>query len=226
MFNYLVVEDDPEMAGLLKQGLESPGVNVVVAPNGKVALAQCLLQNFEIIILDVNLPGYNGFELARRIRAEGMTAPILFLTAQDSLSNKVTGFEVGGDDYLAKPFQFIELDARIKALRRRSAIGASNTLSYGILRIDLPTQRVSIGEKAILLSPREFSLLAFLLRTPDVIYSRQQILEEIWGGSDFVDLNIVDQYVSYLRKKVDKDLGLSIIETIRGVGYRIPRHNH
>ena len=226
MVNYLVVEDDPEMAALLKQGLESNGVNVVVASDGKIALAQCLLQNFEIIILDVNLPGYDGFELARRIRSEEIAVPILFLTAQDSLSDKVTGFDVGGDDYLAKPFQFIELNARIKALRRRSALGAPNNLSYGNLRLDLPTQRVSIGDKAILLSPREFSLLAFLLRTPDVIYSRRQILEEIWGGSDFVDLNIVDQYVSYLRKKVDKDLGFSIIETIRGVGYRIPRYNH
>ena len=226
MVNYLVVEDDPEMAALLKQGLESNGVNVVVASDGKIALAQCLLQNFEIIILDVNLPGYDGFELARRIRSEEIAVPILFLTAQDSLSDKVTGFDVGGDDYLAKPFQFIELNARIKALRRRSALGAPNNLSYGNLRLDLPTQRVSIGDKAILLSPREFSLLAFLLRTPDVIYSRRQILEEIWGGADFVDLNIVDQYVSYLRKKVDKDLGFSIIETIRGVGYRIPRYNH
>lgn len=223
--NYLVVEDDPEMASLLKRGLESSEITVFIATDGLSALEQNATQDFEIIILDVNLPGINGFELARRIRLEGTTAPILFLTAQDSLSEKVTGFEVGGDDYLVKPFQFIELDARIKALRRRSTSGQSNTISYGNLRMDLRTQRVTIGEKSVFLSPREFSLLALLLHGEDVIYSRRQILDEIWGGSDFVDINIVDQYVSYLRKKIDKELGSSIIETIRGVGYRIPRHN-
>lgn len=223
MLNYLIVEDDQEMAALLKRGLETKGINIVLAVDGKTAIDKLQRESFEIIILDVNLPDFNGFELARRIRAEGDLTPILFLTAQDSLSDKVTGFEVGGDDYLIKPFQFIELAARIKALRRRSTLGQSNVISYGILRMDLPTQRVTIGEKSILLSPREFSLLAFLLRTPDVIYSRRQILDEIWGGSDFVDVNIVDQYVSYLRKKMDKELGSTIIETIRGVGYRSPR---
>lgn len=224
MLNYLIVEDDQEMAALLKRGLETKGINIVLVPEGKEAIEKLQRESFEIIILDVNLPDFNGFELARRIRAEGNSTPILFLTAQDSLSDKVTGFEVGGDDYLIKPFQFIELAARIKALRRRSTLGQSNVISYGILRMDLPTQRVTVGEKSILLSPREFSLLAFLLRTPDIIYSRRQILDEIWGGSDFVDENIVDQYVSYLRKKIDKELGTSIIETIRGVGYRSPRH--
>ena len=224
MFNYLVVEDDQEMSALLKRGLETKGINIILATDGKEAIEKLQRESFEIIILDVNLPDFTGFELARRIRAEGDATPILFLTAQDSLSDKVTGFEVGGDDYLIKPFQFIELDARIKALRRRSALGQSNVISYGNLRMDLPTQRVTIGEKLILLSPREFSLLAFLLRTPDVIYSRRQILDEIWGGSDFVDMNIVDQYVSYLRKKIDKELGSTIIETIRGVGYRSPRY--
>jgi DNA-binding response OmpR family regulator len=223
MQSYLVVEDDPEMAGLLQRALEDNTTSVVIAENSGVALEKILIESFEIILLDVNIPGLNGFEVARRIRAEGITTPILFLTAQDSLSDKVTGFEVGGDDYLVKPFQFIELMARIKALRRRSAAGYTNTITYKSLQMDLPTQRVTVGKKSILLSPREFSLLAFLLRSPDVIFSRHQILNEIWGGAEYVDPNIVDQYVSYLRKKIEKELGSTIIETIRGVGYRCPR---
>jgi len=223
LYNYLIVEDDLEMGKLLEQGLKSAQVQVHLAHDGAQALNLLTEIQCEIIILDVNLPGIGGFELARRIRANGITTPILFLTAQDSLADKVTGFEVGADDYLAKPFQFIELDVRIKALRRRSNISQSSELKYGNLTLILPTQRVTIGDKAILLSPREFSLIVFLLLSPDVIFSRRQILDEIWGGSDFVDLNIVDQYVSYLRKKIDKELGFSLIETIRGVGYRIPR---
>jgi DNA-binding response OmpR family regulator len=225
MLNYLVVEDDTEMSALIKQGLGSAGIEISIAQNGNEALIACQSNYFDIIILDVNLPGYSGFEISRRIRAMGIDTPILFLTAQDSLSDKVTGFEVGGDDYLVKPFQFIELEARIKALRRRPSIGHVGNLSYGSLRIELATQRVTIGEKSVLLSPREFSLLALLLRVPDVIYSRKQILDEIWGGSDYVDLNIVDQYVSYLRKKIDKEFGEPLIETIRGVGYRIPKYS-
>jgi len=224
MNKYLVVEDDPEMASLLKQALETEAISVVLSPNGDDALKQVQGELFEIVILDVNLPGLTGFEIARQIRSLAISTPILFLTAQDSLSDKVTGFEVGGDDYLIKPFQFIELAARIKALRRRATVGQSNILKFKSLRMELPTQRVAIGEKTIFLSPREFSLLALLLRSPDVIFSRRQILNEIWGGADFVDENIVDQYISYLRKKIDKDLGSSIIETVRGVGYRSPRY--
>jgi two-component system OmpR family response regulator len=219
---YLVVEDDKEMASLIKRGLETTEIKVIVVHDGETALTKLRLEAFDIAILDVMIPKVSGLEIARRIRSEGIDTPILFLTAKDSLSDRVTGLEVGGDDYLVKPFEFIELNARIKALTRRTSVKAKDSFRYGDIHIDLLTQRVSRGDKAINLSPREFALLALLIKYQDVVFSRKQILDEIWEGSDFVDPNIVDQYVSYVRKKIDVG-ETSVIETIRGVGYRTPK---
>jgi two-component system OmpR family response regulator len=219
---YLVVEDDKEMASLIKRGLETTEIKVIVVHDGETALTKLRLEAFDIAILDVMIPKVSGLEIARRIRSEGIDTPILFLTAKDSLSDRVTGLEVGGDDYLVKPFEFIELNARIKALTRRTSVKAKDSFRYGDIHMDLLTQRVSRGDKAINLSPREFALLALLIKYQDVVFSRKQILDEIWEGSDFVDPNIVDQYVSYVRKKIDVG-ETSVIETIRGVGYRTPK---
>jgi len=219
---YLIVEDDKEMASLIKRGLEATEIKVIVVHDGEAALTKLRLEEFDIAILDVMIPKVSGLEIARRIRSEGIDTPILFLTAKDSLSDRVTGLEVGGDDYLVKPFEFIELNARIKALTRRTSVKARDSFRYGDIKIDLLTQRVTRAQKPINLSPREFALLALLVKYQDVVFSRKQILDEIWEGSDFVDPNIVDQYVSYVRKKIDVGT-TSVIETIRGVGYRTPK---
>lgn len=219
---YLVVEDDKEMASLIKRGLEKSDVKVFIVHDGESALRKLRLEEFDLAILDVMIPKVSGLEIARKVRSEGIDTPILFLTAKDSLSDKVTGLEVGGDDYLVKPFEFIELNARIRALTRRTAAKAKDSFRYGDIQINLLTQRVTRGDKEINLSPREFALLALLIKYQDVVFSRKQILDEIWEGSDFVDPNIVDQYVSYVRKKIDIG-ATSVIETIRGVGYRTPK---
>lgn len=219
---YLIVEDDKEMASLIKRGLETTENKVVVVHDGESALLKLRLEEFDLAILDVMIPKISGLEVARRVRADGIDTPILFLTAKDSLSDRVTGLEVGGDDYLVKPFEFIELNARIRALTRRTSAKAKDYLHYGDIHIDLPTQRVTRDGQLINLSPREFALLALFIKYQDVVFSRKQILDEIWTSADYVDPNIVDQYVSYLRKKMDVG-SQSIIETIRGVGYRSPK---
>ena len=194
----------------------------LVVHDGEAALTKLRLEDFDLAILDVMIPKVSGLEIARRIRSEGIETPVLFLTARDSLSDRVTGLEVGGDDYLVKPFEFIELNARIKALTRRTSAKIKDSFRYGDIQIDLLTQRVTRADQAINLSPREFALLALLIKYQDVVFSRKQILDEIWDGSHFVDPNIVDQYVSYVRKKIDVG-ATSVIETIRGVGYRTPK---
>lgn len=219
---YLIVEDDVEMASLIRRGLETKDIKVVAVHDGEAALMKLRSEEFDIAILDVMIPKVSGLEIARKIRSEGIDTPILFLTAKDSLSDKVTGLEVGGDDYLVKPFEFIELNARIKALTRRTSGKSKDNYRYGEIYIELLTQRVTRAERDIALSPREFNLLVMLIKNQDVVFSRKQILNEIWDGSDFVHPNIVDQYVSYLRKKIDVGSS-SVIETIRGVGYRTPK---
>jgi two-component system OmpR family response regulator len=166
------------------------------------------------------IPKIDGLEVARRIRLAGINLPIIFLTARDDVTDRVKGLEVGGDDYLVKPFEFIELKARIKALTRRVNKKSKDLFVIGELRIEVSSQRVYLGSKLITLSPKEFLLLLFLVRNMDMPFSRQQILEEVWGTTDFIDPNVVDQYVSYLRKKIDSKDKSSLIETIRGVGYR------
>lgn len=219
---YLVVEDDKEMASLIKRGLETTENKVIVVHDGESALLKLRLEEFDLAILDVMIPKVSGLEVARRVRADGIDTPILFLTAKDSLSDRVTGLEVGGDDYLVKPFEFIELNARIRALTRRTSVKAKDSFQYGDIHLDLPTQRVTRSGNPINLSPREFALLVHLIKHQDVVFTRKQIMDEIWGGSDYVDPNIVDQYVSYVRKKIDIGSD-SVIETIRGIGYRSPK---
>jgi DNA-binding response OmpR family regulator len=218
--HYLIVEDEVEMATLIRHALENETTKISIAHDGEVAIRKLQSEEFDLAIMDIMIPKIDGLEVAKRIRLAGINLPILFLTARDDVTDRVKGLEVGGDDYLVKPFEFIELKARIKALTRRVNKKSKDLFVIGELRVEVSSQRVYLDSKLLTLSPKEFSLLLFLVRNMDIPFSRQQILEEVWGTTDFIDPNVVDQYVSYLRKKLDSKSKPPMIETIRGVGYR------
>jgi DNA-binding response OmpR family regulator len=218
--HYLIVEDEVEMATLIRHALENETTKISIAHDGEVAIRKLQSEEFDLAIMDIMIPKIDGLEVAKRIRLAGINLPILFLTARDDVTDRVKGLEVGGDDYLVKPFEFIELKARIKALTRRVNKKSKDLFVIGELRVEVSSQRVYLDSKLLTLSPKEFSLLLFLVRNMDIPFSRQQILEEVWGTTDFIDPNVVDQYISYLRKKLDSKSKPPLIETIRGVGYR------
>jgi DNA-binding response OmpR family regulator len=218
--HYLIVEDEVEMAALIQHALENENTKISIAYDGEMAIRKLQSEEFDLAIMDIMIPKINGLEVAKRIRLAGINLPILFLTARDAVTDRVKGLEVGGDDYLVKPFEFIELKARVKALTRRVNKKSKDLFVIGELRVEVSSQRVYLGAKLLTLSPKEFLLLLFLVRNMDIPFSRQQILEEVWGATDFIDPNVVDQYVSYLRKKLDSKNRSPMIETIRGVGYR------
>jgi two-component system OmpR family response regulator len=213
----LVVEDDSQMATLLRRGLEAEGHEVVVAVDGLFALDQFENYRFDAAVVDVMLPRLDGFELSRVIRNRGDNTPILLLTAREAVVDRVAGLDAGADDYLTKPFSFDELHARLRAIVRRELKDSRLSLQLGDLRLEVPTHRTWKRDKQLVLSPKEFLLL---MSNPDVVLSRTQILEEVWDYSNNIDANVVDQYVSYLRKKIDYPYGDSSIQTVRGVGYR------
>lgn len=217
--HYLIVEDEIEMATLIQLALENENTKISIARDGEDAIRKLQSEDFDLAIMDIMIPKVDGLEVARRIRLAGINLPILFLTARDAVADRVKGLDVG-DDYLVKPFEFIELKARIRALTRRVNKKTKDLFVLGELRLEVSTQRVYLGMKLLTLSQKEFSLLFFLVRNADVSFTRQQILEEVWGSPDFIDSNVVDQYVSYLRKKIEFKGSPPIIETIRGVGYR------
>lgn len=217
--HYLIVEDEIEMATLIQLALENENTKISIARDGEDAIRKLQSEDFDLAIMDIMIPKVDGLEVARRIRLAGINLPILFLTARDAVADRVKGLDVG-DDYLVKPFEFIELKARIRALTRRVNKKTKDLFVLGELRLEVSTQRVYLGMKLLTLSQKEFSLLFFLVRNADVSFTRQQILEEVWGSPDFIDSNVVDQYVSYLRKKIESKGSPPIIETIRGVGYR------
>lgn len=217
--HYLVVEDEVEMATLIQLALENENTKISIAHDGEEAIRKLKSEDFDLAIMDIMIPKIDGLEVAKRIRLAGINLPILFLTARDAVTDRVKGLDVG-DDYLVKPFEFIELKARIKALTRRVNKKSKDLFVVGDLRVEVSTQRVNLGTKLLTLSQKEFLLLLFLIKNADTAFSRQQILEEVWGTTDFIDSNVVDQYVSYLRKKIETKNAPPIIETIRGVGYR------
>ncbi|MDP1712386.1 MAG: response regulator transcription factor [Candidatus Nanopelagicaceae bacterium] len=216
----LVVEDDTQMATLLRRGLEAEGHEIVIAIDGLFALDQFESKVFDVAIVDVMMPRLDGFELSRIVRSRGDNTPILLLTAREAVVDRVSGLDSGADDYLTKPFSFDELHARLRALVRRELKDSRITLQLGDLRLEVATYRAWKREKQLILSPKEFQLLKCFMSNPDVVLTRTRILEEVWDYSENIDANVVDQYVSYLRKKIDYPYGDSSIQTVRGVGYR------
>ena len=215
----LVVDDELEMAALVARGLVGEGYQVDVAPDGIRAITMTGKQRYDLAVLDVTMPGMSGFELCRRLRDQVHGIGIILLTARDAVDDRVRGLDAGADDYLTKPFAFAELAARLRALRRREAHSPTQ-LEFGGLTIDLAGQRIAIGEREGRLSRTEFDLLRLLALHPDEVIPRSDILDSIWGSASYIDPNIVDQYVSYLRKKLDRH-GPPLIHTIRLVGYTL-----
>jgi two-component system OmpR family response regulator len=217
----LIVEDEAKIAGLLRRGLAEEGHAADVATRGEDALWMSRATSYDTVVLDVMLPGIDGFETCRRLRAEGIWAPVLMLTARGAVEDRVSGLDAGADDYLAKPFSFAELLARVRALRRRGAPERPTVLEVGALRLDPATRAVRRGETEIALSAKEFALLEILMRRAGEVLSRFQLLEYAWDGDYDNRSNVVDVYVSYLRDKIDRPFGVRSIETVRGAGYRL-----
>jgi len=217
----LVVEDEVRTAGLLRRGLCEEGNSVDIAADGPDAVWRASEFDYDAVVLDVMLPGYDGIEVCRKLRARGRWAPVLMLTARDDLATRVRGLDSGADDYLAKPFNFDELFARLRALIRRGAPERPALLHCGGLRLDPATRQAWRGETELALSPKEFALLELFLRHPGQVLTRTRILEHIWDYTYDGVSNVVDQYVGYLRRKIDRPFGTAQLETVRGVGYRL-----
>ncbi len=214
----LLVEDEKNVAAFIRKGLEEEYYTLDVAEDGNEGLLIATSNEYDLIVLDIMLPGINGIELCRRLREKGIKAPILMLTAIDSVTSKVEGLESGADDYLTKPFAFSELLARIKALLRRTLESVSE-LSLEDLRMDLLSRRVFRADKEIVLTPKEFSLLEYLLRNRGRVLSRTQMIENIWGYSFDPNSNVVDVHIKFLREKIDAGFPKKLIHTVRGAGY-------
>jgi len=219
----LLVEDEVRMAALVKRGLEEEGHAVDVAADGPNGLWLARENPYGAILLDVMLPGIDGFQVCRTLREEGIWAPVLMLTARDDVSDRVRGLDAGADDYLVKPFSLLELAARLRALARRDDRSRPAVLSEGDLRLDPAAKRVWRGEKEIALSPKELSLLELFLRHAGTVLTRTQIIDAVWDFAYDGTSNVVDQYVNYLRRKVDVPFGRHDLETVRGIGYRLRR---
>jgi two-component system, OmpR family, response regulator len=217
----LVVEDEPKMAALLKRGLEEDGLVVDVAGRGEDAVWMAGSSEYDAVLLDVMLPGFDGFEVCRRLRADEVWTPVLMVTARDAVEDRVAGLDGGADDYLVKPFAFDELLARLRALVRRGSGERPAVLEVGDLRLDPATRQASRGGVDIPLSQKEFALLETLMRRPGQVLSRLQLLDHAWDGGYENRSNVVDVYVRYLREKIDRPFGADSIETVRGAGYRL-----
>jgi two-component system OmpR family response regulator len=217
----LVVEDEPRMAALLKRGLEEEGHAVDVVDNGPDAVWMGTENPYSAIVLDVMLPGFNGFEVARRLRVGGRWAPILLLTARTEIEDRVEGLDAGADDYLAKPFSFAELSARLRALVRRGQPERPTVLVVGDLQLDPARRQVWRGDRQVNLSSKEFALLELFMRHPGQVLSRTKILDHVWDYAYDGGSNVVDQYVGYLRRKIDRPFNRDDLETVRGTGYRL-----
>jgi two-component system, OmpR family, response regulator len=219
----LVVEDEIRMADILKRGLGEEGHAVDVVHDGPGGVRMASENPYGAILLDVMLPGFDGFEVCRRLRAAGILTPVLMLTARDDIGDRVRGLDVGADGYLVKPFSLLELAARLRALARRDDRARPVALIEGDLRLEPASKRVWRGTSEIELSAKEFSLLELFLRHPGAVLTRSQILDAAWDIAYDGTSNIVDQYVNYLRRKIDVPFGHHDLETVRGAGYRL-RH--
>lgn len=218
----LVAEDEIETARYVARGLEELGHVVDIVHDGRDAFMLATGETYDVLIVDRMLPGMDGLSMVRALRGTGDLAPVLFLTALDGVSDRVAGLEAGGDDYLVKPFEFVELAARINALARRPRTGPAETeMVAGPLRIDLLSRRVTRGTREIDLQPQEYRLLEFLMRHADRVVTRTMLLEGVWGFHFDPKTSVVETHISRLRSKLDAEGELPIIKTIRGAGYMI-----
>ncbi|WP_247237584.1 response regulator transcription factor [Telluribacter sp. SYSU D00476] len=215
----LLVEDEERMVSFIRKGISAEGYEVDVAFDGRIGLSLFRKDPYDIIILDVNLPQINGFELCRLIRQENETVPVLMLTALDSLADKADGFNAGADDYLAKPFEFQELLLRIRALTRRNSPKHKQVLRLADLELNLDTKTVTRAGQRIDLTTREYSLMEYMMLNKGKIISRVDISERVWNLNFDSNTNVIDVYISYLRKKIDKDFSPKLLHTIVGMGY-------
>ena len=219
----LYVEDEPKVAASVKQGLEENGFNVDIAPDGAVGTFLSSSRKYDLILLDINLPHVNGYEVCRSIRAKDSAVPVVMLTAMQSIENKISGFDVGADDYIVKPFDFRELLARIKVvLKRRTAAAEAMediVLRLADLEMNLAEKTVPRQGNPILLTAKEFALLEFLMRRKGRVASRAEISEHVWDLNFDTGTNVVDVYINFLRKKIDRNFEVKLIHTKPGMGY-------
>jgi two-component system OmpR family response regulator len=217
----LVVEDEAKLASLLARGLREEGYATDVAGHGEDALWMALATPYDAVVLDVMLPGLDGFAVCRRLREQEVWSPVLMLTARDAVDDRVRGLDAGADDYLAKPFSFEELLARLRALTRRAPVDRPSVVRVGELRLDPASRQAWRADAEIELSAKEFALLELFMRRPGVVLTRDQLLAGAWDIAFENRSNVVDVYVRYLREKIDRPFGRESIETVRGVGYRL-----
>ena len=217
----LIVEDDLRLAGLLRRGLVKDGLAVDLTSTGEDALWMAAAHDYDAIVLDVMLPGIDGFETCRRLRVAGVWTPVLILTARDSVEDRVAGLDTGADDYLVKPFAFAELLARLRALARRGEPERPSVLVAGGLRLDPASRRVWRGETEITLSAKEFALLETFMRRPGEVLSRLHLLEHAWDFAYENRSNVIEVFMRRLRQKIDEPFGAHSLETVRGEGYRL-----
>ncbi len=219
----LLVEDEARLATAVRRVLDEEGYATDWVADGADGLFRAETSEYDVILLDVMLPSYDGYEIARRLRSEGSTVPILMLTARDGIQDRVRGLDAGADDYLVKPFALAELLARVRALGRRSKMTANESaiLNVGDLELDLRSREARRGSRRIELTAREFALLETLMRHPGQVMTRSQLLDAVWSYDAVTESNVVDIYIHYLRNKIDKGFDQKLLRTVRGMGYAI-----
>ena len=217
----LLVEDDESMAATLTTGLRAEGYAVDVSHDGEDGLWRALEEDYDLVVLDIMLPGRNGYAVVSALRSAGRTVPVLMLTAKDGEWDQAEALDAGADDYLTKPFSYPVLLARLRALIRRAAGHSSPVLNVGPLSLDVTSRRVSVGDRSVELTAREFAVLEYLAHRPGAVVSKSELLQHVWEQVETTDPNVVEVYVGYLRRKIDAGLQEPLLVTVRGAGYRL-----
>lgn len=217
----LLVEDEARLAETVRRGLVAEGFVVDVEHDGADGLAAATTGDYDVVVLDIMLPGLSGYQVVRELRAQQVWTPVLMLSAKDGEYDMADAFDIGADDYLTKPFSFVVLVARLRALLRRGAPARPTVLTAGTLSLDPARRRVTRGDTVLTLTPREFGLLQFLMRHQGDVVTKSEILRSVWDSNYTGDENVVEVYIGYLRRKIDAPFGVATIETVRGAGYRL-----